>query len=210
MVLYLDFQILSNLELYGTRIPKDYNTSASIYLFQVTIRNSGKMCEIFSTLTIKTPKRSQRHCSGVFTVNFKHISHLFLLFLLLTWTGKCLLGHLNKYHIYQLFNFPKLKKELKNSSGILAYQCLEVIYSPWPKLIISVTHKMLTLDKFWDIGHYHKKFFKAHNLLYFPTNFKFLIGGAAHKMKFSIKISSVNMPKSAVSYRFGNIYWGNP
>ena len=69
---------------------------------------------------------------------------------------------------------------------------------------------MLTLDKFWDIGHYHENFFKAHNLLYFPTNFKFLIGGAAHKMKFSIKISSVNMPKSAVSYRFGNIYWGNP
>ena len=153
MALYLDFQILSNLEPYGTRIPKDYNTSANIYLFQVTIRNSGKMCEIFSTLTIKTPKRSQRHCSGVFTVNFKHISHLFLLFLLLTWTGKCLLGHLNKYHIYQLFNFPKLKKELKNSSGILAYQCLEVIYSPWPKLIISATHKMLTLDKFWDTGH---------------------------------------------------------
>ena len=35
-------------------------------------------------LTIKTPERSQRRHSGVFIVNFDHISHLFLVLVLLT------------------------------------------------------------------------------------------------------------------------------
>ena len=34
-------------------------------------------------LTIKAPERRQRRLSGVFIINFEHISHLFLLFLLL-------------------------------------------------------------------------------------------------------------------------------
>ena len=43
-----------------------------------------KRCEICSKLIIKTPERRQCRCSGVFIVNFEHISHLFLVFLLLT------------------------------------------------------------------------------------------------------------------------------
>ena len=40
--------------------------------------------EICSKLTIKTPERRQGRCSGGFiVVNFEHISHLVLLFLLL-------------------------------------------------------------------------------------------------------------------------------
>ena len=35
-------------------------------------------------LTIKTPERRQRRPSGVFIVNFEHILHVFLKFLLLT------------------------------------------------------------------------------------------------------------------------------
>ena len=53
---------------------------ANIYLFKVNNRNTIKRCEISSKLTIKTPERRRR--SGVFTVNFEHISHLFLVFLL--------------------------------------------------------------------------------------------------------------------------------
>ena len=53
---------------------------ANIYLFNIYKRNTKKMCEIGSTLTIKTPER--RH-SGVF-INFEPISHLFLVFLLIT------------------------------------------------------------------------------------------------------------------------------
>ena len=37
-----------------------------------------------SKLTIKTPERCHWRCSGVFIVNFEHISHLVLVFLLLT------------------------------------------------------------------------------------------------------------------------------
>ena len=37
----------------------------------------------FNNLTVKTPERHRRR-SGVFTVNFEHISHIALVFLLLT------------------------------------------------------------------------------------------------------------------------------
>ena len=41
-------------------------------------------CEICSKLTIKIPERRQWRRSGIFIVNFEHISHLALVFLLLT------------------------------------------------------------------------------------------------------------------------------
>ena len=41
-----------------------------------------KRFEICSKLTIKTTERRQRRCSDVITVNFEHILHLFLLFIL--------------------------------------------------------------------------------------------------------------------------------
>ena len=41
-------------------------------------------CEICLKLTIKTPERGQWRRSGVFIVNFQHISRLSLVFLLLT------------------------------------------------------------------------------------------------------------------------------
>ena len=45
-------------------------------------------CDICSKLAIKTPEQRQLRRSDVFIVNFEHISHLALVFLLLT---------LNKY-----------------------------------------------------------------------------------------------------------------
>ena len=47
-------------------------------------RNTRKRCEISSELKIKTTKRCQKRRSGDFIVSFDHISHLFLVFLLLT------------------------------------------------------------------------------------------------------------------------------
>ena len=47
-------------------------------MFKVNNRNTRTRCEICSKLTIKT------WCYGVFIVNFEHISHLVLVFLLLT------------------------------------------------------------------------------------------------------------------------------
>ena len=54
------------------------------YMFKVNNRNPRTRCEICSKLTIKIPERRQSRRSGVFIVNFEHISHLVLLFLLLT------------------------------------------------------------------------------------------------------------------------------
>ena len=51
----------------------------SIYLFKVDKRNTKANCEICSKLTVKT--LASFWC---FIVNFEHISHLFLVFLLLT------------------------------------------------------------------------------------------------------------------------------
>ena len=57
---------------------------AGNYMLKVNNRNSRTRCEICSKLTIKTPERRQWRCSGVFNANFEHISHLALVFLLLT------------------------------------------------------------------------------------------------------------------------------
>ena len=57
---------------------------AGIYQLRVNNRNTRTRCEICSNLSIKTPERHQWRRSGIFIVNFQHISHLVLVFLLLT------------------------------------------------------------------------------------------------------------------------------
>ena len=47
---------------------------AGIYLLKVNNRNTRRRCEIYSKLTIKTPERPHLGCSGVFIINFEHIS----------------------------------------------------------------------------------------------------------------------------------------
>ena len=47
-------------------------------------QNTIARCEICSKLTLKTSERRHLRRSGVFIVNSEHISHLVLLFLLLT------------------------------------------------------------------------------------------------------------------------------
>ena len=53
-------------------------------MFKVNKRNIRTRCKICSQLSIKTLERHHWHHSSVFIVNFKHISHLVLGFLLLT------------------------------------------------------------------------------------------------------------------------------
>ena len=57
-----------------------YVDAAGNYLFKVNNRNTRTRCEICSKLTIKTPERRHWRRSGVFIVNFEHISHLVLVF----------------------------------------------------------------------------------------------------------------------------------
>ena len=52
--------------------------------FKVNNRSSRTRCEICSKLTIKIPERRHWRRSGIFIINFEHISHLILVFLVLT------------------------------------------------------------------------------------------------------------------------------
>ena len=53
-------------------------------LFKVSNTYTRTRCEICSKLTRKIPERRYWRRSGIFIVNFEHISHLALMFLLLT------------------------------------------------------------------------------------------------------------------------------
>ena len=55
-----------------------------IYQLKANNRNTITRCEICSVSTKKTPERRHWRHSGVFIVDFEHISHLVLVFLLLT------------------------------------------------------------------------------------------------------------------------------
>ena len=59
-------------------------TPTGIYLLKVNNRNSRLSYEICSKLTMKTPERHHWGRSGIFIVNFEHISDVALVFLLLT------------------------------------------------------------------------------------------------------------------------------
>ena len=72
------------------KIPKQYlwrgwlaqsSYPASNYMLKVNDRNTIQVVKICSKLTIKTPEQRQWRYSGVFNVNFEHISYLFLVFL---------------------------------------------------------------------------------------------------------------------------------
>ena len=55
-----------------------------MYLLKVNNRNTRTRCEICSKITTNTSERRHWCLSGVLLVNFEHISHLPLVFLLLT------------------------------------------------------------------------------------------------------------------------------
>ena len=53
-------------------------------MFKVNNRDTRTRSEIRSKLKIETPERLQWRRSGIFIVNFEHILHLVLVFLLFT------------------------------------------------------------------------------------------------------------------------------
>ena len=55
-----------------------------IYLLKVNHKNTRTRYKIYSKLTKKTPEPCHWRRSSVFIINFEHISHLVLVFLLLT------------------------------------------------------------------------------------------------------------------------------
>ena len=85
------------------------STSASKYMLKVINRNAIKRYVICSKLTIHTPERRQWYRSGVFSVTFEHISHLFFVFLVLR-AYICLLGlcYSNLYNMTAILPYKKL------------------------------------------------------------------------------------------------------
>ena len=63
--------------------PLSHTPAGINYLLKVNNRNTRTRCKLCSKLTIETPERSHWRRFGAFIVNYKHISHLALLFLLL-------------------------------------------------------------------------------------------------------------------------------
>ena len=76
----IHFEELSNF----WRLKERKSTPVGVYLLKVSNWNTRTKCEICLKLTINTPERRQWRRSGVFIVNFEHISHLVRVFLLLT------------------------------------------------------------------------------------------------------------------------------
>ena len=63
---------------------------ACIYLLKVNNRKTRTRCKISSKVILKTPERCHWRRFSVFIVSFEHISHLVLVFLLLTLNIGCL------------------------------------------------------------------------------------------------------------------------
>ena len=60
--------------------PSFISVPAGNYMY----KNTRTRCKICSKLTIKKPEQGQWRHFGVFLINFEHISHFVLVFLLLT------------------------------------------------------------------------------------------------------------------------------
>ena len=63
---------------------RQFPVPAGNYMLKDNNRNTRARYEICSKLTIKTPERRHWRRFGVFIVNLEHISHIVLVFLLLT------------------------------------------------------------------------------------------------------------------------------
>ena len=70
------------------------------YMFKSNNRNTRTRSEICSKLTINTPeRRHRRRSSGVFIVIFEYLSHLILVFLLLTLNMQLPAGYIHQLPI---------------------------------------------------------------------------------------------------------------
>ena len=89
---------------------------AGIYQLKVNNRNTKTRCEICSKLKIKIQERRHWHRSGVFIVNFEHISQLPLVLLLINFSSETPSGLV-----------PSLKHGSKLKCFVLIFRKLEEI-----------------------------------------------------------------------------------
>ena len=81
-------KLITEKQFYKTFITDCFNLdpqkAAGNYMPKVTKKNSLRMCEMNSKLTLKTPGWRHQQGSGVCVINDEQMSHLIFLFLLLT------------------------------------------------------------------------------------------------------------------------------
>ena len=78
--------------------------TTGIYMLKVSNNNTRTRCEICSELRIKTPELRHWRCSGVFFLNFEHVSHLVLVFLLLILNSQM---PIENFHVLANIQVPK-------------------------------------------------------------------------------------------------------
>ena len=98
-----------------------------IYLLKVNNRNSRARCKMCLKLTINTSERRHWRRSGVFIVNFEYISHLVLVFLLLTLNRQMPTGVvvLKKVFLAEYFKASPILTLQYVTEGVLFFRLLE-------------------------------------------------------------------------------------
>ena len=119
----------------GNNIYTIKNSLTSNHLFIVNNSYTRKRCEICSNLAIKTPKWS----STIFVVDFEHISHLFLVFLLLTLNKLVFAG-----------SHPINLKTLKLLTAATINRCTRILMK-WQLIEKDSYPKQLFLKKFFSL-----------------------------------------------------------
>ena len=127
-----------------------FKYTASLYLFKVNNKNFRKRCEICLNLPIKTPERPRWRCSSVFIINFKHISHLFLVFLVFP-----------SIFYYQQVNISWCSL----STWAIIFTFFYFIISRYCFLLNSLTHFMPLVSSYTPWKHKNQRFsdiFRGH------------------------------------------------
>ena len=102
-------------------------------MFKVNNKNTRTRCKICSKLTIKTPERRHWRRSGVFIVNFEHISDLALVFLWFTLSRQMPAGV--NHNILDKAYIPLFDLESESKVG-------EPVISRSPKALRKANHKV--------------------------------------------------------------------
>ena len=115
---------------------------ANIYLLKVNNINFRKRCEICSKLAIQTSERRHWRHSDVFSVNFEYISHLFLLFLLLT---------LNKWILVRIRLLPLFydNEELYKNLQFRWLTWVNLCYFFITLCVLHITTPGLVCNEYW-------------------------------------------------------------
>ena len=178
---------------------------AGNHMFKVKNRNSRTKCEICSKLTIKTPELRNWHRSGVFIVNFEHISHIVLVSLFLTlsrWIPTriaFLMNWIQRIKLFWIFwNIYLFQQILMTSSKSI----LDIVFVLLQKKNLNRNRLFSFIPKIWI---YFIKFIiqdrAAHLAFGFHLSFSISFGiiinplfsGDQCHMKLIIKISNSNL-----------------